>query len=127
MVLGPVSCPAEIDFTTAFALRKGKFSRLGGDIRYSYKKSVNILLAGGCWGRDASRFCGCFINQKNVGIMGIMVGKIARIIFVGKLTRNAITIICYYLLDTRIASTAILTAFLKTNMKACLNKYKKLA
>ena len=31
MVLGPVSCPAEIQCTTVFALRSGKFSRLGGE------------------------------------------------------------------------------------------------
>ena len=31
MVLGPVSYPAETQYTTVFALRNGKFSRLGGD------------------------------------------------------------------------------------------------
>ena len=30
-VLGPVSCPAEIHCTTFFALRNGKFSRLGAE------------------------------------------------------------------------------------------------
>jgi len=29
MVLGPVSCPAKIHCTAVFALRNGKFSRLG--------------------------------------------------------------------------------------------------
>ena len=35
MVLGPVSCPAEIHCTTVFVLRNGKFSKLGGLIPIS--------------------------------------------------------------------------------------------
>ena len=44
MVLGPVSRPAEVHYTTASVLRNGKFSRLG--VRHSHEASFQRMGGG---------------------------------------------------------------------------------